>query len=106
MPAKYILVSLPRRIFDSSSNDRETALGSLKSTISLDHASSIAPFPVPEFKIGTLDALVQQADDLAKLDTACSGAVAKVTESMRAILDGDESKLAQNQLVNDSMASR
>lgn len=100
MPSKYILVSLPLRIFDSS--DKKAALASLEATINLDNASSIASFPVPEFKIGTLDALVQQADDLAKLESACASVVSKVTESMRSILDGDESKLVQQQVVNDS----
>ncbi|KAL1883850.1 hypothetical protein VTK73DRAFT_7638 [Phialemonium thermophilum] len=94
---KYALVSLPRRIFDS--NDQDEALASLSATISEN--GTVVPFAIPDFKIGTLDALVQQADDLAKLDAACKGVVSKVAESLRAILDGDEDKAEQQKMVND-----
>jgi V-type H+-transporting ATPase subunit C len=98
-PAKYLVVSLPLRIFDSS--DHDEALSSLKATISPDNGT-VLPFAVPSFKIGTLDALVQQADDLSKLETACAGVVAKVAESLRGILGGDEDKTEQQKMVNDS----
>ena len=60
------------------------------------------PWSIPELKIGTLDALVQQADDLAKLDTACEGVVNKISDALRNILEGDQGKLAQQKAVNDS----
>ncbi len=66
--SKYILVSLPLRIFDSGGQD--DALSALKATVPPD-SGTVLPFQIPEFKIGTLDALVQQADDLAKLDSGC-----------------------------------
>jgi V-type H+-transporting ATPase subunit C len=97
-PIKYILLSLPERIFDTSADD---AISSLSSTIPSD-SGTVLPFSVPTFKIGTLDALVVQADDLAKLDTACEGVVSKVAESLKSILDGDEDKLDQQKMVNDS----
>lgn len=96
---KYLLISLPTSI--SPSNDREEALKALRSTISTDNGT-LFPFNIPDFKIGTLDALVQQADDLAKLDGSCETVVAKIGESLRNILDGDEAKLAQQKTVNDS----
>jgi len=97
---KYILVSLPLRIFDS-----DDALSSLSATVTPDNGT-VLPFSIPSFKIGTLDALVQQADDLAKLDAACNGVVTKVADSLRAILDGDEEKTEQQKMVNDSENSR
>src|SRR3954462_4795564 len=97
---KYMLVSLPTSI--SPSNDREEALAALKSTVSNDNGTVI-PFKIPDFKIGTLDALVQQADDLAKLESSCEAVVAKVGDSLRSLLEGDESKIAQQKTVNDSM---
>lgn len=99
VPTKYLLVSLPTSI--SQSSDKEEALTALRSTISTDNGTTI-PFKIPEFKIGTLDALVGQADDLAKLESACQGVVAKVGESLRNLLEGDESKIAQQKTVNDS----
>lgn len=96
---KYMLVSLPLSI--SPSNDQVEALKSLRSIISTDNGSVI-PFKIPDFKIGTLDALVQQADDLAKLESSCEAVVAKVGDSLRSLLEGDEEKISQQKTVNDS----
>ncbi|KAL0939422.1 V-ATPase subunit C [Colletotrichum truncatum] len=98
MSTKYILVSLPLGIFDSS--DKEDAIASLSTTISSENGN-VRPFNIPDFKIGTLDALVQQADDLAKLESTCEAVVAKVADSLKSILDGDEDKIAQQKMVND-----
>jgi V-type H+-transporting ATPase subunit C len=98
-PAKYLLVSLPTSI--STSGDKEEALTALRSTVSSENVT-VLPFKIPEFKIGTLDALVQQADDLAKLEGNCEAVVAKVGDSLRVLLEGDEDKIAQQKTVNDS----
>ncbi|KAH0561950.1 hypothetical protein GP486_003346 [Trichoglossum hirsutum] len=95
---KYLLVSLPTSI--SSSSDHEEALTAISTTISKDYGT-VYPFRIPEFKIGTLDALVRQADELAKLDPACEGVVSKIADSLRNILDGDESRISQQKTVND-----
>jgi V-type H+-transporting ATPase subunit C len=95
---KYLLVSLPTSI--SSSNSADEALEALRSTITPDYGTTY-PFAIPTFKIGTLDALVQQADDLAKLDSACEGVVGKMGESLRSLLEGDEDKVQQHKIIND-----
>jgi V-type H+-transporting ATPase subunit C len=97
-PSKYLLVSLPASI--SPSGDKDEALTALRSTVSSDGTTT--PFNIPAFKIGTLDALVGQADDLSKLSSSCEGVVGKVGESLRSILDGDEEKIAQQKTINDS----
>jgi V-type H+-transporting ATPase subunit C len=97
---KYLLVSLPTSI--TPSNHTEEALEALRSTVTSDGGTT-SLFAIPQFKIGTLDALVQQADDLAKLHTACEGVVGKVGDSLRQIMDGDENKLQQQKTINDSM---
>ena len=97
----YLLVSLPTSI--ASSNEHDEALTALRSAVSTDHGTTV-PFSIPEFKIGTLDALVQQADELAKLENGCVGVVGKVGDSLKAILEGDENKLAEQKTVNDSEA--
>lgn len=97
-PIQYMLVSLPTSI--SSTNDKEDALNALRSNVS--DSGIVQPFKIPEFKIGTLDALVQQADDLAKLEGSCEAVVAKVGDSLRSLLEGDEEKIAQQKTVNDS----
>ncbi|KAJ4295801.1 Vacuolar ATP synthase subunit C [Collariella sp. IMI 366227] len=92
--SQYSLVSLPLRIFD---DDPMTALAA---TVGRDNGETL-PFPIPAFKIGTLDSLVQHADDLAKLSAACEASAAKVADSLKGILDGDEDKVAQQKIVND-----
>ena len=99
--AKYLLVSLPTSI--SSSNDEKEAFQALQATVTKD-SESVKNFTIPEFKVGTLDALIQQADDLAKLEGACEAVATKVGDSLRTILEGDEGKLAQQKTVNDSMS--
>lgn len=96
---KYLLVSLPTSI--SPANDHDEALTALRSAVTTDYGS-VFPFQIPEFKIGTLDALVQQADELAKLELGCEAVVGKVGDSLKAILEGDEDKIAQQKNVNDS----
>ena len=96
---KYLLVSLPTSI--SPSNDHDEALTALRSAVTTDYGT-VVPFPIPEFKVGTLDALIHQGDELAKLEGACEGVVGKVGDSLRAILDGDESKVAEQKTVNNS----
>ncbi|KAL4809566.1 hypothetical protein BDV18DRAFT_132348 [Aspergillus unguis] len=96
--AKYLLVSLPSSI--TPSHHRDDALEAITSTVSADNGS-VAPFPIPEFKIGTLDALVQQADELAKLEAACQGVVSKVGDALKNILNGDEAQIEKMKTVND-----
>lgn len=98
-PTKYVLLSLPLSTFDTS--DKQEALDSLKATITSDNGT-VLPYPVPNFKIGTLDALVQQADDLVKLDSACEGVVNKVGDALRTLYEGNDEKASQQKMVNDS----
>jgi len=101
-PSKYLSVSLPTSI--SPSGDKDEALTAIANAISSVDAGAVYPFSIPTFKIGTLDALVQQADDLAKLDNVCEGVVSKVGDSLRSILEGDEEKIAQQKTINDSVS--
>jgi V-type H+-transporting ATPase subunit C len=98
--AKYLLISLPTSI--TPSHHRDDALDAISTTVSADNGSA-SPFPIPEFKIGTLDALVQQADELAKLEAGCQGVVVKVGDALRNVLDGDEAQIEKMKNVNDSM---
>ncbi|RDW66235.1 v-type proton ATPase subunit C [Coleophoma cylindrospora] len=100
---KYMLVSLPTSI--TPSGDKDEALAAMRSTVSTDNGT-VLPFKVPDFKIGTLDALVQQADDLAKLESSCEGVVAKIGDSLKSLLEGDEDKIAQQKTVNDKPADQ
>ena len=97
-PATYYLVSLPASI--AASGDASEALTTLRSAVTTDNGTTY-PFNIPHFKIGTLDALVQQADELARLEGGCKGVVDKVADSLRGLLEGDEDKIQEQKVVND-----
>ena len=96
---KYLFVSVPSSV--TPSGHKDDALQAVQ-TAANDYAT-VSPFAIPEFKIGTLDALIQQSEELAKLSGMCEGVVSKVGDSLRNILEGDEGKIAQQKTVNDSM---
>lgn len=97
---RYLLVSLPTSIVPS--HHRDDALNAVSTTVSHENGS-VASFPIPEFKIGTLDALLQQADELAKLENSCQAVVGKVGDALKNILEGDEAQIERMKVVNDSM---
>ena len=98
-PPLYLLISLPTGI--SSTSDQEEAFGALRAGVSTDNGA-VTPFHIPEFKIGTLEALVKHAEELDKLESTCSAVAGKVGDSLKSILDGDEEKVSQQKMVNDS----
>lgn len=98
--SKYLLVSLPTYI--SLANDHDEALTALRSAVTTEYGTTY-PFLIPEFKIGSLDALVQQADDLAKLAADSEAVVGRVADTLENILEGDQDKISQQKNVNDSM---
>ncbi|KAL4916221.1 hypothetical protein BDW62DRAFT_186668 [Aspergillus aurantiobrunneus] len=95
---KYLLISLPSSI--TPSHHRDDALDAITTNVGPDNGS-VAPFPIPEFKIGTLDALVQQADELAKVEAACQAVVGKVGDALKNVLEGDEAQIQKMKTVND-----
>ena len=98
MPQTYFLVSLPTSI--AQSDNKDEALTTLRSAVTTDFGTTY-PFNIPKFKIGSLDSLVQQADDLSKLESGCKGAVDKIADSLRGLLEGDEDKIQEQKVVND-----
>ena len=97
-PQTFFLVSLPTSI--SPADNRDEALTTLRSAVQTDQGTTF-PFAIPDLKVGTLDALVSQADDLSKLESGCKAVVDKVGDSLRGLLDGDEAKLQEQKVVND-----
>ena len=96
---KYLVVSVPSSI--TPSGHKDDALGLIQNAIGISNGD-VSPFTVPEFKVGTLDALIQQSEELGKLENLCNGVVAKVGDTLKNILDGDEDKIAMHKSVNDS----
>jgi V-type H+-transporting ATPase subunit C len=97
---KYLFVSVPSSI--TPSGHKDDAIQALQKAANKDYAT-VTPFSIPELKIGTLDALIQQSEELARVASMCEGVVSKVGDSLRNILEGDEAKIAQQKMVNDSL---
>lgn len=97
-PQRYILVALPSSI--ARSHHTDDAFDIISRTLSSASSEALThSFPIPDFKIGTLDALVQQADELAKLDANVEGAIHKVIDVLRSLVPGQE---GQHKLINES----
>ena len=94
----YLFVSVPNSIVPSSHSS--DALAAIQTAAAKDGVA--LSMTIPEFKIGTLDALVQQADELAKLQNTCEGVVSKVGDALKNVLDGDQAKIESMKVVNDS----
>lgn len=100
-PSSYLLLSLPSSV--TPSGHKDDALGHIQSTVG-SAQDKVVSLSIPDFKIGTLDACLQQSDELAKLEGLCKGVVSKVSDTLKNVLDGDEDKAATHKSVNDSTA--
>lgn len=87
--AKYLALSLPQSI-----NAREWLEQSLNGG-----KSSLYKFVLPDFQIGTLDSLVQQSDELNKLDSQLSTSVAKVVDILNSVTQSSSSKTVNGKQV-------
>lgn len=97
---KYLFVSVPSSI--TPSGHKDDAIQSLQGAVNESYGT-VNALNIPEFKVGTLDALLQMSDELQKLEGLCKSVVSKVGDTLKNILDGDEEKMAQHKAVNDSM---
>ena len=95
----YLFVTVPNSVVPSGHTS--DALAAVQNAAAKE--GTALPITIPEFKIGTLDALVQQADELAKLQNTCESVVAKVGDALKNVLDGDQAKIESMKVVNDSM---
>ena len=94
---KHLLVAFPSSVTRDQSVG--AAFDALRDVVtSSDTSTTVHEFPLPSFKIGSLDALVQQADDLAKLDTSVEGAVRKAADVIAQLVPGQE---AQYKLIDN-----
>lgn len=56
--------------------------------------TNISPLSIPVFKIGTLDSLVQQSEELTKLDGQFHAVASKLSDIIDSIYDGNAAKIA------------
>ncbi|TPX32899.1 hypothetical protein SmJEL517_g04043 [Synchytrium microbalum] len=97
MSSTYWFVSIP------SDPTRQDAVNKLRDKISyrpVDYAE-IFPFPLPDFKIGTLDALMVLSDDLTKVDGTFETMTIKISDNLKSLLGGDVDEWRNNLGVGD-----
>lgn len=93
----YWFISVP------AEGNKSVVFESLKSKLSApgpDYAE-VYQFIIPEFKIGTLDALVVISDELIKYDQSFESTAFKIVDILRTLLQGDLDQVAANLIVND-----
>lgn len=78
----FILLSLPEKIKPANSPSLSADAWLQEGLIG--GRAFVSDFKVPEFKIGSLDSLIVESEELAKYDTQIGGSIAKIVE----ILDG------------------
>lgn len=114
--SRYVLVSLPSSIAPSHNSDdalsaiSDLLLSELGADITAtsfsrddqDAAAPLIPFNIPTFKIGTLDALVQQAEELEKLNALCETVIGKVGDVLASILEGKDVDVDAMKLIDES----
>lgn len=64
-------------------------------------SEDVGQLSFPPLKTGTLDSLITLSDDLPRLDATFTGIVAKIVDTLRALLNNDADALAQHILVNE-----
>jgi V-type H+-transporting ATPase subunit C len=82
---------------------RQEALNKLKDKIQtrLPDLAELFAIPLPDLKIGTLDAVYVLSDELAKMDPAIESISVKIADNMRNLLSNDQEQLRSNLVVND-----
>ncbi|KAI8082637.1 uncharacterized protein B0P05DRAFT_636660 [Gilbertella persicaria] len=90
---KYTFVSVP------ALGDKQNTFLNIKGKLA-EYAQTYQ-YNIPEFKIGTLDALVVLSDDLVKHDTVFEQSVNKLADTLNNLLKGQQANLQDHLLVND-----
>ncbi|KAG4304331.1 hypothetical protein PORY_002306 [Pneumocystis oryctolagi] len=94
----YWIVSIPEKI-----NGKITTFEDFMSHLSCtthDYAQ-VFKFTIPCLKVGNLDSLICQSEDLAKLDDCVKESILKVPEILKTILDNDMHKCIQRLTIDN-----
>ncbi|KAA8916230.1 hypothetical protein TRICI_001627 [Trichomonascus ciferrii] len=94
-----MMLSLPQSAAPSG-GDPQTQLDQwLCEQLAVDRVNQ---FEIPNFKIGTLDNLVQQSEELAKIDGQFQGIVNKAAEILASVFEDNKGQLAGAKRIDDN----
>ncbi|EGW32908.1 vacuolar ATP synthase subunit C (V-ATPase C subunit) [Spathaspora passalidarum NRRL Y-27907] len=88
---EYLILSLPQ-----STNARKWLTESLNTG-----KQPLFNLKIPDFQSGTLDSLVQESEELAKIDQQLSASVSKVVDILNSVTDGSSTRVVQSRSVFD-----
>lgn len=94
--ANYLILSLPSNASPSNYEDLPTYLEEHL----VNGKAVISKFNIPSFKIGTLDSLVQQSEDLDKIDTTIGGFLSKIDDIFQAIYDNNSALVSSSKKID------
>lgn len=97
--ANYLLLSLPSKAAPESSPTDDSSEWLEKSLLS--GKTIINNFTIPNFKIGTLDQLVLQSEELQKIDDQLAGSVGKVIEVLASLYENNQPLINASKKVDD-----
>ena len=95
----YWIISVP--LEDSDPHRMFSELGSKLLSDGGSASNDFGQLSFPPLKTGTLESLISLSEDLPKLDGQYTQIVAKIIDTLRALLNNDEAALAQHVLVNE-----
>ncbi|KAK9366581.1 hypothetical protein V1509DRAFT_629436 [Lipomyces kononenkoae] len=97
----YYLISLPSSVAPAGSDTESALVRDLSTTLNLPSKDDVTQFLIPHFKIGTLDQLVQQSDELAKADGQFEAIVSRTVDILKAVYDGKADQVTALKIVSD-----
>lgn len=92
--SSLLLLSLPQSVAPSGGDPQVQLEKWLVENLGLPDTKAIHEFEIPSFKIGTLDNLVHQSEELHKLDAQFQSIVAKAAEIIVSLYDNNQSHIA------------
>ena len=95
----YWIISVPLQ--DADPHRMFSELGTKLLSDGGSASSDFGQLNFPPLKTGTLESLISLSEDLPKLDAQYTQIVAKIIDTLRALLNNDEAALAQHVLVNE-----
>lgn len=102
MVKNFILLSLPKSAKPENSDKVGSSATNLTNWLVSNGIEQVHKLAIPDFKIGSLDSLVLQSDELTKIDDQLSNSIGKIVEIL-SILFGNE-YLRSNRKINDEIS--
>ncbi|KAK9451903.1 uncharacterized protein V1518DRAFT_409863 [Limtongia smithiae] len=97
----YYIISLPSGVAPAGADPEAALMRDLSATLALPSTDDVGQFLIPHFKIGTLDQLVQQSEEIAKFDSQFEAVVSRTVEILKGVYDNKADQVAAARVVSD-----